>query len=332
MASCAGLWTAAEKGVRFGHAGPMRGDMVNLLDGLGHVAATADLAALGVGPRETRAMVADGSLVRLRRATFVAGPVWRAAAPWARHELRARAVLRGLGPGAGVAFGLHSSLTVQGVGVHGVDDRAHFCRTDGGRSSQDAVMVMHRRVPREFLVDLEWGPAVTLALAPLQVAARFGVEAGLVSADAVLRDRRVTVAQLEEALPVLGGGRGYLSAARTVALASPLSESAGESRCRWVVLTLGLPLPEQQAEIVDGDGRFVARVDFLYRAEKVVVEFDGMQKYDDPAALRREKLREDRLRELGYEVVRLTWADLDDPAAVARKIKGAFARARARRR
>ena len=112
--------------------------------------------------------------------------------------------------------------------------------------------------------------------------------------------------------------------------ASGLSESAGESRTRWLLLTLGLPLPEQQARIMDRDGVFVARVDFLYRDRRVVVEFDGMLKYDDPAALRQEKLREDRLRELGYEVVRLTWADLADPRGVRRKLMAAFARSLAR--
>ncbi|WP_299518132.1 hypothetical protein [uncultured Serinicoccus sp.] len=309
----------------------MEGDVMTVLGSLGHVAATADLAALGVGPRETQALVRAGVLVRLRRGTFVEGPVWRAAAPWDRHEIRARAVLRAFGPGAAVALSLHSALAMQGLGVHGVDDRAHLCRTEGGRSFHDAVVVVHRRVPREFVVDLECGPAVQVALSVLQVAARFGVESGLVSADAALREGRATRAELDRALPVLGGGRGQLRATRTAELASGLSESAGESRTRWLLLTLGLPLPEQQVEVVDGDGLFVARVDFLYRSERVVVEFDGMLKYDDPAALRREKLREDRLRELGYEVVRLTWADLEDPRVVQRKLTAAFARARTRR-
>ena len=304
---------------------------MTLLGSLGHVAVTADLAALGVDHRETQALVRSGVLVRLRRGTFVEGAVWRTAPPWDRHEMRARAVLRAFGPGAAVALSHHSALAARRVGVHGVDDRAHLCRTDGGRSFQDAVVVVHRRVPDEVLVDTACGPAVQTALAALQVAARFGVEAGLVSADAALREGRATRAELERALPVLGGGRGHLRAARTAELASALSESAGESRTRWVLLTLGLPLPEQQAEIVDRDGILVARVDFLYRDRGVVVEFDGMLKYDDPAALRQEKLREDRLRELGYEVVRLTWADLADPRLVERRLRAAFARSRARR-
>ncbi|MGI8946590.1 MAG: hypothetical protein ACR2FV_01125 [Ornithinimicrobium sp.] len=41
-------------------------------------------------------------------------------------------------------------------------------------------------------------------------------------------------------------------------------------------------------------------------------------------------LSEDRLRELGYEVVRLTWQDLADPGGVHAKIRAAFARAAVR--
>ena len=61
-----------------------------------------------------------------------------------------------------------------------------------------------------------------------------------------------------------------------------------------------------------------ARVDLLV-GDRVVVEFDGLVKYEGAegrAALAAEKRREDWLRSLGYEVVRLTWADLDRPRRV----------------
>ena len=45
-----------------------------------------------------------------------------------------------------------------------------------------------------------------------------------------------------------------------------------------------------------------------------------------------EKIREDRLRANGYEVVRLTWADLDNPRRVDALIRAALARAAARGR
>jgi very-short-patch-repair endonuclease len=76
----------------------------------------------------------------------------------------------------------------------------------------------------------------------------------------------------------------------------------------------------------------IGRVDFLV-GDRVVVEFDGMVKYggaDGREALAAEKRREDRLRTAGYEVVRLTWADLHQPEHVARAIRQAMARAAAR--
>lgn len=48
-------------------------------------------------------------------------------------------------------------------------------------------------------------------------------------------------------------------------------------------------------------------------------------------ALAAEKSREDRLRALGYEFVRLTWADLSRPATVDRELRLALGRAAARR-
>ena len=309
----------------------MHADLERLLISCGHVCGATDLRALGLDHHDVYLLVTQGELVRLRRGAFVDGSVWRTSATWERHELRARAVLRALGPETAVALSHHSALAVHGIGVYGVDDRVHLCRTDDGRSRQDGLLVIHRRVPSEQLVEVRTGWSVTIALACAEVAAHFGVEAGLVSAEAALRERRTTRADLEGAARTLGAAKGCHAATRVAELASAKSESAGESRTRWLLLTLGYQPPQQQAEIADEHGLLVARVDFLFRAEKVIVEFDGMLKYTDPSALRREKVREDRLRELGYEVVRLTWADLDDPSLIARRLEAAFARARARR-
>ena len=61
-----------------------------------------------------------------------------------------------------------------------------------------------------------------------------------------------------------------------------------------------------------------------------MIEFDGLVKYQDGSrgaeVLVAEKLREDSLRGLGYEVVRVVWADLADPARLLRRIEQAIAR------
>ncbi len=87
----------------------------------------------------------------------------------------------------------------------------------------------------------------------------------------------------------------------------------------------GLPEPEPQVNIRARSGRS-ARVDFRFHQQRTIVEFDGMLKYRSEGDLRAEKQREDWLRELGYEVVRLTWADLAKPERVASLILAAFAR------
>jgi len=79
----------------------------------------------------------------------------------------------------------------------------------------------------------------------------------------------------------------------------------------------------------------VARVDFYWPEHVTVLEIDGMVKYDgrDPDALVREKLRQERLEELGLQVVRATWRQLnDDPARVTDRVRRAFRAAATRPR
>jgi very-short-patch-repair endonuclease len=80
-------------------------------------------------------------------------------------------------------------------------------------------------------------------------------------------------------------------------------------------------------ERMEAPGRtYVA--DFLIDGTRVIVEFDGRGKYDDPTVLFAEKQREDELRRLGYVVVRLTWEDLSRPEQVRRRLAAAVALSR----
>ncbi len=44
-------------------------------------------------------------------------------------------------------------------------------------------------------------------------------------------------------------------------------------------VSLGLPTVEPQVVIRDERGSLVGRVDFLFRAQRTIVEFDGLVKY-----------------------------------------------------
>lgn len=131
-----------------------------------------------------------------------------------------------------------------------------------------------------------------------------------VMADDALRRGLVTHPALQQVLADLAHTSGIRAAARSLGRADGRSESVAESFARAIFGELGLPVPELQVRIAAPDGRFVARVDFYFREFNVIVEVDGLCKYSAPEDVQREKRREDELRRLGYEVVRLVWADL----------------------
>ncbi len=111
-------------------------------------------------------------------------------------------------------------------------------------------------------------------------------------------------------------------AASMLRLVDGRRESVGESRCGVALAMAGIEAtPQVTIRHLNGD--VVARVDFLVDGTKVVIEFDGKVKYaaGDPKVLWEEKRREDRLRRLGYVVVRITWADLERPGGVAAVVR-----------
>jgi hypothetical protein len=99
----------------------------------------------------------------------------------------------------------------------------------------------------------------------------------------------------------------------------------------------GVPRPDLQREIYDPDGRLVARVDFCWDEEKTVGEFDGKVKYGRllkpgqsvDSVIFEEKVREDALRDLGWQVVRWLWRDLSRKGVLRDRLDRAFARSRA---
>lgn len=167
-------------------------------------------------------------------------------------------------------------------------------------------------------------PLVDLDSAIIQTTLDFGVLPGVVAADAAVHEGRLT---LDEVQTWPAKVVGWPASGRVRALC-PLvdgsSESPGESLVR-VHMTIGGIDLVPQVNIRDSRG-FVGRVDFLVRGRMVVLEFDGKVKFasGDPSVLWREKRREDRLRALGYVVIRIVWADLMQPAALLARVRAAL--------
>ncbi len=132
------------------------------------------------------------------------------------------------GPGRALALSHHSALAVQGVPVHGVDERVHLVRTDGGRGRTAPGLQVHAAVPAAFVREVDGLPVVAPALACLQVADAFGVVAGLVSADGGLHGGTFAADEIALALEQGRFGRGAPAARLVAGLADGPVESPGD--------------------------------------------------------------------------------------------------------
>jgi very-short-patch-repair endonuclease len=92
-------------------------------------------------------------------------------------------------------------------------------------------------------------------------------------------------------------------------LADPLSESPLESLVRLALHESEFPAPELQVEVSVAGGQRSYRVDFMWRASRLILEADGRIKYNT-SELWDEKRREMELTRAGFRVERVVWADL----------------------
>lgn len=162
---------------------------------------------------------------------------------------------------------------------------------------------------------------------------RGGTEHGMVVGDATWAGGRTTGPEVVDYVAGHPRARGVPAARAAASLLSPHVKSAPESRLRyvWVVLA-GLPVPEVNRGLTDGDGVFAGEPDLLDLDAGLVGEYDGA----DHRTLARhtaDNAREEGLEHLNLTVVHATSVDLWSrrPQLVARLLDG-HARGHARDR
>lgn len=287
----------------------------------------ADARDCGYTEFEIRDRLRSGRWIRLCRDGYVEPPGEPVPEPsWQRaerlHRLTAAAMLHRMSDDAVISH--QSAVVLHRLPVWGLPLARIHVTKPGGRWRSTTELVVHRaRIDPADVVEIDSVRVTMAARAVVEAACDSSYEAGVALCDAVLRQRLASRSELEHFAWCLRYRAGAPKAANAVAFADPLSESVGESRLRALMADLGLPAPVLQAELTD-DGRLVARVDFLFRAERVVVEFDGEAKYASAGDLVQEKWREDRIRALGYAVLRFGWSDLERPVRTVRRISEAL--------
>lgn len=319
------------------HCRGMNRQLANLAQSRFGAFTTSQARSCGYSDDAITQMLRSRQWCRLRRGAYIDRTSFDALDELGRHRALIGAV--SLSYGDRVAVSHTSAAVLHGFAVWDQElSRVHLTRLDDGASRIERDVHHHAgEVLAEHVVRRDDGllvcsPHRTL----LEVATTCGLEQALVTADAALHDGRVRHAELRELVDACRSWPGARNAGAVVSLADGRAESVGETRTRLAMRDGGLPAPELQVEICDRFGELVGRVDFLFPEHNTIVEFDGKVKYDgtyeeaSATILYEEKLREDRLRELGYEVVRLTWADLENPSRLVALVRRAFARASGR--
>lgn len=187
------------------------------------------------------------------------------------------------------------------------------------------------QVPEHRRASVLGAVVTTPARTAVDLARRGPALSAIVVLDGALR-LGVRREELEQVLDDCRGWPGIQLARKWVAFADGRAESALESVGRWRMHDAELPPPELQVPLTDRDG-MIGRTDFCWAAYRTVGEADGFGTYRSPdgaadfAALRAEKLREDRLRDAGFEVFRCTWDEaVHRPAVIEMRARRAFAR------
>ena len=292
----------------------------------------ADAARVDVTESALRHLTRNHEIIHLRRGAYVLAARWNSASPEERLALRTCAVLRTRPAPTNEpddadetsepdAACHQSSLALHDLPLHGV--RTDIVDVTSKVSRVRLSSGLRTQPGRHPTVVVQGVRCVTIPVAIAQVLQRSGVLAALVPLDAALRRKKCSVDEVSAALDAVLGA-GHSRGRRLLEMADPKCDSVGETRTRLLLHDLGYDVLSQ-ISIVDNHDSFVGRVDFLVN-KRIVVEFDGLRKYDGAqgrSALAQEKRREDRLRALGYAVVRLVWADLDHPDRIAQMMQAA---------
>ena len=238
------------------------------------------------------------------------------------HRLRVHAVMAATGRDV-VVSGVSAAV------LHGFDlwqpalARVHLTsETDASRLQPDVHHHQAELQPDDVaIVD---GLRVTsIDRTLVDVARTSNFEQGVVAADSALRLLERPCTHLRPLIDRYGDWPGGRRLGELFNFADGRADNVAESRTRVLLHTALLPPMTPQVFIYDERFMLLGIADLVAIGRGTIVEFDGRAKYgiggqDVRTQLIAEKMRGDRLGDLGYELARLMWEDLANKQAVGR--------------
>jgi very-short-patch-repair endonuclease len=264
-----------------------------------------DASDCGVRPRDISRAVAREEWLVLYPGVFVEAELWARLDARSRHLGLVRARL--LRKSKAWMAGRRSAAVVHDLPLIGhAPDVPQLLR--GYEGKRPKARSRHERISTLYDGDadeVDGIPTSSLSRTVCDISRAEEFRNGVVVADGALRaglDQEVLLASARRFADWPEGA----AALRVARFATGLAESALESISRVAIVQSSLPDPEQQVEVYVGR-ELVARVDFLIRAANLVGQADGDVKYDSKTDVLADKRQDERLQDLGFEVVRWGW-------------------------
>ncbi|HZQ50280.1 MAG TPA: DUF559 domain-containing protein [Candidatus Dormibacteraeota bacterium] len=196
-----------------------------------------------------------------------------------------------------------------------------------GTRSRAGVHAHRTSIRSDEVVTLRGLRATTLNRTLMDLCIQLEPVEALVAIDMALRRRKITRTELTSYAAESAGRAGSARLRELTALAESV-DSPMETRLRWLLLDDGLPRPEVQKDLRDGEGHLIGRADLFYRAARLVIEFDGMNHKERLVA---DDRRQNKIVNAGYRLLRFTSADLrDHPEVIVAQVRAALASPRPR--
>jgi hypothetical protein len=288
----------------------------------GMVTAAQALAA-GFSRTEISHLCRSGRWTRVARACFVTTP---AVSDAALRRARVRAAVISLGPGAFAV--LDTAAELHRIGGLGRASAIHVSvPVDRPRPQRlrDADLVVHQlTVAPGDVREVDGVPATTAVRTLADVILRMDRYPAVCALDSALNRQIIAEADLTLIPPLLAGRRGAVAARQHLAEADGRAQSPLETRTRLRCVDGGVPPDILQWAIRDDDGYLLGIGDLGWLRARLIAEADGLGPHRTPAAVFEDRMRQNRLVNAGWRVLRFTWADTLRPDYIPYTVRQAL--------
>ncbi|WP_116952700.1 endonuclease domain-containing protein [Jiangella endophytica] len=159
------------------------------------------------------------------------------------------------------------------------------------------------------VIDVHGLPVVAPERTFVHLAATWRLDDLVALGDAMLR-RWTTPEGLHDEVCGLTRRRGIVRAREALRMIRPGVDSPMETRVRLLIVAAGLPCPEVGVNVIDDTGAWLARPDLSYPRLRIAIEYDGDHHRTDQRQWRRDRFRDEQLRDAGWIVIVLTADDV----------------------